>query len=168
MGFSKQQTQDHKVAAAPYEIEFYEDDAGNEPALVFMRSLRGVKKRAIGVAINEVLQYLGPDVAEGNFGRNVGGGLYEFRLDQDAEQILRRSGKEPKPETDESKILLRLFFHPYGHKRLLLLSGYDKGERPSKVHQQQQIDAARAFLNRWKVREKAKAAAVRKGDRRRR
>jgi len=33
-------------AGGPYEVEFYEDDAGNEPALLFMRSLPGVKKRA--------------------------------------------------------------------------------------------------------------------------
>jgi len=149
----------------PYQIEFYEDEAGNEPALVFMRSLPGVKKRAIGVAINEVLQYLGPDVAEGNFGRNLGGGLYEFRLDQDAEQILRRSGKEPRPERDAGKILLRLFFHPHGDKLLLLLSGYDKGERPSRSSQQEQIHEAKAMLNRWKEREKA-IAAVRKSGRR--
>jgi putative component of toxin-antitoxin plasmid stabilization module len=149
-------------ADPPYEIEFYEDDAGNEPALAFMRSLSGMKKRAIGVAINEVLQYLGPDVAEGNFGRNLGGGLYEFRLDQDAEQILRRSGKKPRPERDRGKILLRLFFHPHGKKLLLLLCGYDKGERPSKAYQQEQIDEARGMLGRWKEREKARVAAARR------
>jgi hypothetical protein len=149
-------------ADPPYQVEFYEDDAGNEPALAFMRSLPGMKKRAIGVAINEVLQYLGPDVAEGNFGRNLGGGLYEFRLDQDAEQILRRSGKKPRPERDRLKILLRLFFHPHGKKLLLLLSGYDKGERPSRGHQQEQIDEARKMLSRWKEREKAKTIAARR------
>lgn len=127
-----------------------------------MRSLPGVKRRAIGVAINEVLQYLGPDVAEGNFGRNLGGGLYEFRLDQDAEQILRRSGRRARPERDRGKILLRVFFHPHGDKLLLLLCGYDKGERPSKGHQQDQIDEARRMLNRWKERERAKGAAARR------
>jgi hypothetical protein len=150
------------VAGPLYEIEFFVDDAGNEPALTFMRSLPGMKKRAIGVAINEVLQYLGPHVAEGNFGRNLGGGLYEFRLDQDAEQILRRSGKKPRPERGEGKILLRLFFHPYGNKLLLLLCGYDKGERPSKAHQQRQIDEARGMLSRWKAREEAKTATPRR------
>jgi hypothetical protein len=100
------------VAERPYEVEFYQDDEGKEPALVFMRSLEPFKKRAIGVAINEVLQYEGKDVADGNMGRNLGDGLYEFRLDQNAEQILRRKGKDPKPESDEGKILLRLFFHP--------------------------------------------------------
>lgn len=31
-----------------YVIEFYEDDQRHEPALAFMRSLSGVKRRAIG------------------------------------------------------------------------------------------------------------------------
>jgi putative component of toxin-antitoxin plasmid stabilization module len=126
-----------------------------------MRSLSAVKKRAIGVALNEVLQHLGPNVAQGNFGRNLGGGLYEFRLDQDAEQILRRSGKEPRPEPDEGKILLRVFFHPHGSKLLLLLSGYDKGERPSKSYQQGQIEEARRLLKHWKEHAKAHASSVR-------
>jgi hypothetical protein len=50
-----------------YEIEFYEDDQGREPALAFMRSLTGPKRRAIGVAINEFLRYLGPDVVRTDF-----------------------------------------------------------------------------------------------------
>jgi len=152
--------------APPYEIEFYEDEDGNEPALTFMRSLEPLKKRAIGVAINEVLQYEGPAVAEGNMGESLGGGLYEFRLDQNAEQILRRKGKAPKPEPEKGKILLRLFFHPHGNKLLLLLCGYDKGERPSKSHQQEQIQAARTLLSRWKERERAKRAAERQSGRR--
>jgi hypothetical protein len=154
------------VTERRYAIEFYEDDAGNEPALAFMRSLPGMKKRAIGVAINEVLAYLGPDVADGTFGRNLGAGLYEFRLDQDAEQILRRSGKKARRERDEGRILLRLFFHPHGDKLLLLLSGYDKGERSSHGHQQEQIEQARRMLNRWKERGKGKLAAARKAGRR--
>lgn len=143
-----------------FEIEFYEDELGNEPALTFMRALAPPKKRAIGVAINEVLQHEGPDVAEGNFGRNLGGGLYEFRLDQNAEQILRRQGKKPRPESEPGKILLRLFFHPHGDKLLLLLCGYDKGEQPSKSHQQAEIEAARDLLKRWKSREKARLQAA--------
>jgi phage-related protein len=145
-----------------YEIEFYEDDEGNEPALAFMRSLAPLKKRAIGVAINEVLQYEGPNVADGNMGRNLGRGLYEFRLDQNAEQILRRKGKDPKPKADEGKILLRLFFHPHGDKLILLLCGYDKGEQPSKTHQQKEIEAARKLLKHWVEQEKSRRAAEKK------
>jgi hypothetical protein len=52
-----------------YEIEFYEDDRGHEPALAFMQSLTGPKRRAIGIAINEFLRYLGPDVVRTDFGK---------------------------------------------------------------------------------------------------
>ena len=149
------------VAQPPYEIEFYQDDHGNEPALDFMRGLDPAKRRAIGVALRELLQYLGPDVAEGNFGRNLGGGLYEFRLDQNAEQVLRRKGKAAKPEVTQAKILLRVFFHPHGRKVLLLLGGYDKGERPSKVHQQLEIQAARELLRRWKFADRTATSAKR-------
>jgi putative component of toxin-antitoxin plasmid stabilization module len=133
-----------------YEIEFYEDDQGREPALTFMQSLSRVKRSAIGVALNEVLRYMGPDVASTDYGKNLGGGLFEFRIDQDAEQILRKAGKGAKPESEESKILLRVFFHAHGRKLILLLSGYDKAEHPSKPHQNKQIEDARKLLNRWK------------------
>lgn len=131
-----------------------------------MRSLPPLKRRAIGVAINEVLAYEGPNVADGNMGRNLGGGLYEFKLDQNAEQILRRKGKHPKPEREDGKILLRVFFHPHGDKLILLLSGYDKGEQPSKPHQQEEIAAARALLKRWTAREKTRRSAERKASKR--
>ena len=143
-------------AVPPYEIEFYEDDRGHEPALAFMQSLTAPKRRAIGVAINEFLRYLGPDVVRTDFGKSLGEGLYEFRVDQDAEQILRKAGKDPKPEPEQEKILLRVFFHPHGNKLILLLSGYDKAEHPSKPHQNAQIEEARRLLRHWKEREKKK------------
>ena len=139
----------------PYEIEFYVDDLGREPALSFMQSLTGLKRRAIGVALNEFLRHLGPDVVRTDFGKTLGGGLYEFRVDQDAEQILRKAGKAPRPEPSEGKILLRVFFHPHGRKLILLLSGYDKGEHTSKAYQNAQIEEARRLLSHWKEREKA-------------
>jgi hypothetical protein len=113
------------------------------------------------------LQFEGPAVADGNMGKNLGQGLYEFRLDQDAEQILRRKGKSPKPEGTEAKILLRVFFHPHGDK-LLLLSGYDKAERPSKGHQQGEIQKARAMLREWKERTKRVQSAGASSSSRRR
>ena len=117
-------------SAPVYQIEFYEDDQGHEPALAFMQSLPGAKRRAIGVAINEFLRYLGPDVVRTDFGKSLGEGLYEFRVDQDAEQILRKAGKAPRREPEQEKILLRVFFHPHGSKLLLLLSGYVLGDHP--------------------------------------
>ena len=144
------------MPAPPYQIEFYEDADGHEPALAFMQSLPPAKRRAIGVALNEFLGHLGPAVVGTDFGKNLGGGLLEFRVDQDAEQILRKAGKGARREPDGGKILLRVFFHAHGNKLILLLSGYDKGERPSKTHQNAQIELARQYLKRWKERPKTR------------
>ena len=77
-------------------------------------------------------------------------------VDQDAEQILRRAGKKAKPERDEERILLRVFFHPHGKKVVLLLSGYDKGKHTSAPYQNEQIAAARKLLEHWKQRQKTR------------
>ena len=85
-----------------------------------------------------------------NFGKALGYGLFEFRLDQDAAQVLARKGKVAKSErADEQKILLRVFCYAHGNRIVLLLGGYDKGERPSPRYQQTQIDLARSRLKRW-------------------
>jgi hypothetical protein len=85
----------------------------------------------------EILQYEGPHVVGTNFGKSLGGGIFEFRLDQNAAQVLARKGKQARPEAGETaKILLRVFCHAHGDRIVLLLGGYDKGERPTARHQQ--------------------------------
>jgi hypothetical protein len=111
--------------------------------------------------MTEYLAHFGADVVGTDFGKSLGEGLYEFRLDQNAEQVLRKAGKDPRPETEEEKVLLRVFFHPYGKKIILLLSGYDKAEQPSKSHQNAEIEQARKLLRHWSEREKRNAAKPR-------
>jgi phage-related protein len=135
-----------------YTLEFYADEQGREPVLDWLRRLTPHKRRAIGVAMFEILQHEGPDVVGTNFGRGLGGGLFEFRLDQDAAQVLARKGKRARPETAGTAILLRVFCHAHGDRIVLLLAGYDKGERPSTRHQQAQIALARARLRDWRDR----------------
>jgi phage-related protein len=143
------------VTAPRYTLEFFEDEDGSEPVLAWLRRLTPTKRRAIGVAMFEILQYEGPHVVGTNFGKGLGGGMFEFRLDQDAAQILARKGKRARPETSETaKILLRVFCHAHGDRVILLLGAYDKGERPSSRHQQTQIELARNRLREWKVRQK--------------
>ena len=143
------------VTAPKYTLEFFEDENGSEPVLEWLRRLTPSKRRAIGVAMFEILQYEGPHVVGTHFGKGLGGGVFEFRLDQDAAQILARKGKQARPETGETaKILLRMFCHAHGDRIVLLLSAYDKGERPSSRHQQAQIELARTRLKEWKVRQK--------------
>jgi hypothetical protein len=69
----------------------------------------------------EILQYEGPHVVGANFGKGLGGGLFEFRLDQDAAQLLARKGKKARPESEPAKILLRVFCHAHGNQIVLLL-----------------------------------------------
>ena len=143
------------MTTPPYTLEFYEDEHGHEPVLDWLRGLSPSKRRAIGVAMFEILQYEGPHVVGTNFGKGLGGGIFEFRLDQDAAQVLARKGKAARSETGETaKILLRVFCHAHGDRLVLLLGGYDKGERPSARHQQAQIELAKTRLKAWKARQR--------------
>ena len=140
------------VTTPPYTLEFYEDSEGHEPVLDWLRRLVPRKRRAIGVAMFEILQHEGPHVVGTNFGKGLGRGIFEFRLDQDAAQMLGRKAKRARPETGgAAKILLRVFCHAYGDRVVLLLGGYDKGERPSARHQQAQIELSRARLKDWRA-----------------
>jgi hypothetical protein len=67
-----------------------------------------------------------------------------------------RRARTHRPEPEEAKILIRIFFHPHGRKLILLLSGYDKAEQSSKTYQNQQIEAARKLLSHWKQKQKAR------------
>jgi hypothetical protein len=141
------------MTSPPYDLEFYEDENGEFPVLRWLKEeLSVLKRRALGAAMNEILQRDGPDVARTNFGKALGDGLYEFRLDQDIGQILARVGKKPKrrDQGDAGRILLRVFFHAYGNKIILLLGAYDKGEHTSKNYQQEQIAIARKRLKAWR------------------
>jgi hypothetical protein len=82
------------VAEPPYELEFYEDNAGDEPARRWIKEdLTPMQRRAIGVAMHEILAYEGVNVCDTEFGKALGDGLYEFRLRHDAEEILARKGR---------------------------------------------------------------------------
>lgn len=131
-----------------YRIEFYEDGRGSQPVLRWLREeLPAAQRRAIGVAMREVLEEMGVGVCETEFGRQLGGGLFEFRLRQDAEEVLRRVGKEPRrAEPTGERILLRVFCHAHGDQVILLLGGYDKGRDPKDRRQQREIDTARERL----------------------
>ena len=54
-----------------------------------------------------------------------------------------------EPVLEPAKILLRVFCHAHGDRIILLLAGYDKGERPNARYQQAQIGLARSRLKAW-------------------
>ena len=111
---------------ATYELEFYEDENGDVPVLRWLREdLTPAKRRALGHAMNEVLQVLGVGVCATEFGRQLGEGLFEFRLRRDLREIA------PVGKKESGKLLLRVFCHAHGNRVILLVGGYDKGEHPS-------------------------------------
>ena len=90
-------------------------------------------RRVAGTALREILQEQGVRVCGTPFGRQLGGGLFEFRL-------------------REGDLLLRAFCHAYGDKLILLLAAYDKGRDPSAKRQKKEIDLARRRLTDWQRR----------------
>ncbi len=125
---------------ATYTLEFYEDERGDKPVLRWIREeLSRTQRATLGQAMREVLQEEGVGVCGTEFGRQLGKGLFEFRL--------RRSAEEAG-----EKILLRVFCHAYGNRVVLLLGGYDKGADPAPRRQNEEITIARSRLADWRRR----------------
>lgn len=130
-----------------YRLEFYANAAGDQPVLRWLREeLTPTQRRAIGVALREILEVEGVGVCRGAYGRQLGEGLFEFRLRNDAAEILRSVGKAARDEPQAERILLRVFCHAHGDRLILLLGGYDKGADPSRRRQQREIAEARSRL----------------------
>lgn len=128
-------------AVATYRLEFYEDARGDKPVLRWIREeLTRTQRAALGRAMREVLQERGIGVCGTEFGRQLGMGLFEFRLRRVAEG------------DDATRILLRVFCHAYGDRVVLLLGGYDKGADPSPRRQNDEIAIARSRLAGWRRR----------------
>jgi len=127
----------------PFEIEFYADGSGEMPCLRWIREeLSPTKRRALGMAMNEVLQRHGVQVVgERSWGRQLGDGLFEFRVDRTV---------RPGDEITE-KLSLRVFCHAHGGRKILALHGYDKAKSPSSRRQQQEIAIARSRLVAWRT-----------------
>ncbi len=123
-----------RCGVVPYEIEFYEDNAGRKPCLEWIRELGARERRVLGTALREILQQQGIRVCSSPFGKQLGEGLFEFRLRED-------------------NLLLRVFCHAYGNQIVLLLSGYDKGKHPGSRRQQREIAEARKRLSAWRQRQ---------------
>ena len=134
-----------------YELEFYEDEHGDAPVLRWLREeLSPRKRRALGTAMNRVLQVLGVGVCDSKFGRQLGKGLFEFRL-RGAD--LTEVAPADEPDAAEAKMLLRVFCHAHGKKLISLLGGYDKGEDASARRQTREIGVARTRLEDWRRRQ---------------
>lgn len=143
-----------KPSELPYKLEFYDEPGtGRMPVVEWMRSLDPYLRRAIGVALREVLQRYGVEVCKGEWGKQLGGGLFEFRVRRGADEVIAMfTDRTPRREAFRGKIALRVFVHPHGEKFLLLLGGYDKGVDPSERRQDEEIELARKRLREYRLR----------------
>jgi hypothetical protein len=142
-----------QVDSPPYSLEFHREGDGTEVVKDWLLGLSPVKRRAVGVALHEVLRPLGPDVCDTRYGRNLGRGLIEFRLAERGPGFLAALGRPARRATeqeDEERLELSVFCHCDGD-RIILLSGYDKGSEHSRQRQQGEVARARAHLADWRA-----------------
>jgi hypothetical protein len=136
-----------KEGAGDWEVEFYADESGREPCRAWMGTLTPLKRVALEEAIRLVLARRGLAVMETEFGKALGGGLYEFRLRWSAAEVQRKvEGVSAETAAKAEKIMLRVFFCTSGRKIILLLSGYDKARDPGDTRQGKEIARARKLL----------------------
>jgi hypothetical protein len=134
-----------------YRLEFFKDENGDEPVRRWLREeLSRTQRLVVGTAMREILEGEGINVCGTEFGRQLGRGLFEFRVRGNLDEFVESSGVS---EPAEEKILVRVFCHAYGDKLILLLAGYDKLAHPSKSRQNEEIELARKRLRAWKLRQ---------------
>ncbi|MHB1446617.1 MAG: hypothetical protein ACYCTI_00640 [Acidimicrobiales bacterium] len=107
--------------------------------------LTDIELAALLAGLEHVLSHRGVAVCETEWGKQLGAGIFEFRIRHTAAEIERMfAGGAPGGKS--GKVLLRVFCHAYGSKIILLLNGYDKGADPSERRQQREIGVARKRL----------------------
>lgn len=155
------------MSEGAWQVEFYADEQGREPCREWAEQLSPTKNAAFRAAVEFVLTPQGINVASNEFGRALGGGLYELRIRQTATEIRQRVAGLPPDKVDSppEAVLLRVFFCTAGRKIILLMSGYDKGESPSEKRQNREIENARRLMRAHDEEQKRAAkAAKRRGS----
>ncbi len=128
-------------------------DDGAVPFRRFVDDLSDLKFIALDTAIVRVLSVRGIDLADTEWLKALGQGLHEFRVRHDAGEIAHMFGGDtPSATAPAIKILLRVFVHFHGERKILLLGGYDKGDDPTRRRQQREIARARRRLAQFRAR----------------
>ena len=154
------------ASAGEFTIEFFEDDDGRSPVEEWMDSdLTDLELAALLSGLEHVLSRRGIDVCKTEWGKQLGEGLFEFRIRHSAAEIehMFTGVASSRQVAKREKVLLRVFCHAYGTKVVLLLSGYDKAGDPSDKRQQREITLARRRLVEFKERQARERKRQRRG-----
>ena len=107
----------------------------------FFSKLGGYEQAVLAAAINHVLKVHGVDICQGDWGKPLGDGLYEFRVRRSLQAILSEAGLDAPPDLGgaDRTVLLRVFCTFHGDRIVLLFHGYDKKKDPSEKRQEREI-----------------------------
>lgn len=136
-------------------INFYEDEDGGIPVATWLDSLSPAARAAVLACLEHIVRPRGLDVCRTDFGKQLGDGLFELRIRQDAATIANRAGVEVSGEPQPTeRLLLRVFCHAYGKRVILLLGAYDKLGDTSTRRQSREIKLAKQRLRSFKLAER--------------
>lgn len=138
-----------------WQLEVYETEDGRQPFTAWAEKLAETKFVSLDAALRLVLSERGLDLARTEWLKPLGGGLHEFRVRHDGEEIRRMFGGQEGRARRRERILLRVFVHFHGSRVILLVTGYDKGKDPSDRRQQREIAQARKYLTDWRRRQRS-------------
>ncbi|WP_206445850.1 hypothetical protein [Agrococcus sp. KRD186] len=122
----------------------------------FLLALPTYDQAVLVAAIEHVLRVHGIDICAGDWGKPLGGGLYEFRVRKSLRTILKSAGLSPPQGSEGDRAtLLRVFCAFHGDRIVLLLHGYNKRVDPSERRQRREIATARKLHAQWKQRHRS-------------
>lgn len=119
----------------------------------FYSSLSKYQQLVVDSALLNVLSVEGIGICSGEWGKPLGGGLYEFRIRKSLlaiENSTNETSLMSRTDSRYSPVLIRIFCTFHGDKIVVLHHGYDKQRDPSAKRQQREIRAARKLHNEWK------------------
>lgn len=119
----------------------------------FYSSLTTYQQLVVDSALLNVLSVEGIAICSGEWGKPLGGGLYEFRIRKSLlviENPTNTASVTPSPDARNAPVLIRIFCTFYGDKIVVLHHGYDKQRDTSSTRQQREIRTARKLQKEWK------------------
>lgn len=149
---NEMQNQDGNTPTS-WTLEVWEDPSGRSPFEKWYNKLDDHDQAVVETALVKILERYGQDIVATEWGKALGGGLYEFRIRKKLSTLLNwdnPSGPKEMPPWADRSVLLRIFCTFHGDKVVLLFQGYNKGKDPSERRQTQEIKKARKYLRQWK------------------
>lgn len=142
---------DSQPSQPEWSIHFLQTPSGQIPFEIFRKSLKPAEATVLDICVEEILGRLGNNVCSSTWGKSLGAGVYEFRINRSLTALCNELGiQSPNFLKSDRTVLLRVFFAIEESKIILLLSGYDKGRDSSRKKQQRLIKTARKLLKHHK------------------